>query len=42
MWPANIAPARQGETTMVTRPSADDLKRHWGLAEMQTERVWLQ
>ena len=27
---------------MATRPSADDLKRHWGLAEMQTERVWFR
>ena len=25
---------------MVSRPSADDLRRHWGLAEMQTERVY--
>ena len=25
---------------MATRPSAGDLKRHWGLAEMQTEQVW--
>lgn len=27
---------------MATRPSADDLKRYWGLAEMQTERVWFR
>ncbi len=25
---------------MPARPSADDLKRQWGLAEMQTEQVW--
>ena len=25
---------------MPTRPSAADLKRHWGLAEMQTEQVF--
>jgi predicted cupin superfamily sugar epimerase len=25
---------------MTTRPSVDDLKRHWGLAEMQTEQVF--
>lgn len=25
---------------MPTRPSAKDLKRHWGLLEMQTEQVW--
>ena len=25
---------------MPARPSADDLIRHWGLQEMQTERVW--
>ena len=34
--------ARQGEAIMATRPSADDLKRYWGLAEMQTERVWFR
>ena len=25
---------------MATRPTADELKRQWGLAEMQTEQVW--
>jgi hypothetical protein len=28
------------EVTMPTRPSADDLKRRWGLTEMETEHVW--
>ena len=27
---------------MATRPSANDLRRYWGLAEMQTERVWFR
>jgi hypothetical protein len=25
---------------MATRPSAEDLRRHWDLTEMQTERVY--